>query len=368
MKVKFLTNIDLIDRLGKLVRTERKITHLILECIAEIDARKLYLEKAYPSLYEFLVKEFGYSPSAAIRRIEGARLLREVPELSLKIESGQVNLSQLSKVQQAIRTVQKTEDRKVGTKEKREILLKIENTTQAQTEQILAQEFSLPAVAFEKRTIHNDGSVTLSITFSKEQIALLEKVQDLVSHQVPEKKWAEVISLLAQKEVDRKTKILRASKVAKIEAMAELTTESNSELNSELESESVTRADKAASGQSFLRKAIRPNLRKAVFNQHQGCGYTDPATGKVCASTRFSQIDHRHSVWAGGQNGQENLQVLCAQHNRLKYQKEAGLHPLRRYFTSTSPGPQDSKNVSVYLIKRPFPWRVSHFRFSQVVR
>ncbi|MBO9666292.1 MAG: hypothetical protein J7501_05715 [Bdellovibrio sp.] len=72
--ISHLYNSDLLIRFGKLVQTERKIIHLVLECISEIDARKLYLEKAYPSLYEFLVQDFGYSSSAAIRRIESARL------------------------------------------------------------------------------------------------------------------------------------------------------------------------------------------------------------------------------------------------------------------------------------------------------
>lgn len=83
-KINFLSNSDLLVRFGKLLQTERKITHLVLECIAEIDSRKLYLDKAYPSLYEMLVQEFGYSSSAALRRIESARLLREVPEVAAK--------------------------------------------------------------------------------------------------------------------------------------------------------------------------------------------------------------------------------------------------------------------------------------------
>ena len=67
MLVKTLSNFDLMERFNKLVRTERKITHLVLECIAEIDSRKLYLQKAYSSLFNYLVEDFGYSPSAAIR-------------------------------------------------------------------------------------------------------------------------------------------------------------------------------------------------------------------------------------------------------------------------------------------------------------
>ena len=55
MGIKRLSDSELIGRFGKLVQTERKITHLVLECIAEIDLRKIYLDQAYPSLFEFLL-------------------------------------------------------------------------------------------------------------------------------------------------------------------------------------------------------------------------------------------------------------------------------------------------------------------------
>ena len=167
MNLQTLSSTELMHRFGKLVQTERKITHLVLECIAEIDFRKIYLERAYPRLFEYLVKLYGYSPSAVVRRIESARLLREVPEIAIKIEEGSLNLSQLSQVQQAIRIMQKQESRKVQTDEKRELLKKIENTTQNQTELILAKELNHPLITEEKERIHQNESVTLTITFSK---------------------------------------------------------------------------------------------------------------------------------------------------------------------------------------------------------
>ncbi|MDG0817939.1 HNH endonuclease signature motif containing protein [Bdellovibrio svalbardensis] len=307
MDVKILSNSELMVRFGKLVQTERKITHLVLECIAEIDCRKIYLERAYPSLYEFLVKEFGYSPSSAVRRIESARLLRELPEMSEKIEAGALNLSQLSKVQQAIRTVQKIEDRTMDAEEKRELLGKIEYTTQNQTELILAQELSLPFVTEQREQIHRDESVTLSITFSKEQFALLQQVQDLISHNVPTKKWAEVMTYLAQQETKRRTLVKRSTRASQKSSSTSKTEISGSE-----------------------RKAIRTNLRKSIFANGNCCEYQDPVTKKICGGTRFLQIDHIQPVWAGGDNSSENLRVLCARHNSLKYAKESGQHPLRR--------------------------------------
>ena len=210
MELRSFSNTELMNRFSKLVQTERKITHLVLECIAEI-----YLERAYPSLFDYLVKAFGYSPSAAVRRIESARLMREVPEIATKIEEGSLNLSQLSQVQQAIRIKQKQDSRRVSSEEKREILKKIENTTQNQTELILAKELNLPAIIEEKERIHQNESVTLIITFSKEQMAILENASDLTSHALPNQRWADVITALAKKEILRRTEIKRPTEVKK---------------------------------------------------------------------------------------------------------------------------------------------------------
>jgi hypothetical protein len=332
MEVKFLSNVDLVARLGKLVQTERKITHLILECIAEVDARRIYLERAYPSLYEFLIQEFGYSPSAAIRRIESARLLREVPEISQKIESGSLNLSQLSKMQQAVRTVQKLEARKIGTSEKRELLAKIENTTHAQTEVILAQEFSLPIPNEDREVLHRDGSVTRTITFSPEQNALLVQAQDLVSHNVPQKLWSEFFAYLAQKEVERRTMIRRP----KVQASESVRVSVSPPVPGSVPVPVEVQVPKQEAGPTPLisfetppRRTIRSSVRKQILKPGACCEFRDSKTGRQCRGTRFVQIDHRRSFWAGGTNEPENLQVLCAQHNRLKYGKEAGLHPKR---------------------------------------
>ena len=51
MNLKFVKDNDLIERFGKLVASERKIMRRVIEYIAEIDRRKIYLERAYPSLF-----------------------------------------------------------------------------------------------------------------------------------------------------------------------------------------------------------------------------------------------------------------------------------------------------------------------------
>ncbi len=323
MELQTLSNTELMNRFSKLVQTERKITHLVLECISEIDIRKIYLERAHPSLFDYLVKAFGYSPSAVVRRIESARLLREVPEIASKIEEGSLNLSQLSQVQQAIRMTQKQDSRKVPIDEKRKLLKKIENTTQNQTELILAKELNLPVVREEKERIHQNESVTLTITFSKEQIALLEKASDLMSHALPNHKWADVITALAQKEIQRRTEIKRPTEVKKPNKAAKPNTERK--LNLVHDHKNIVIKAMAP----IARKAIKPNLRKTIFATDKCCQFKDPLTNKICGSRRFLEIDHIQPIWAGGDNSAENLRILCSQHNKFKYAKESGLHPLR---------------------------------------
>ena len=68
-----LKDLELNEKIKTLASQERKLTQVILLHIAEVDRRKLFLRKAYPSLFEYLVQEIGYSFGAAQRRIDAAR-------------------------------------------------------------------------------------------------------------------------------------------------------------------------------------------------------------------------------------------------------------------------------------------------------
>ena len=335
-----LSNQDLMGRFGQLVQTERKITGLVLECIIEIDRRKIYLEKAYPSLFEFLVKEFGYSPSSAMRRIESARLLREIPEMSEKIKSGAINLSQLAKVQQTIRAVQKTSNIKIVTAQKKEILNKIEFETQAKTELILAQEFNLPHVHFEKEKVHKDESITLAMTFTKEQMELLEQAQNLVSHAVPNKKWSEMFTYLAQKEIKSRSPKVHKKPVSNFNKVENVKSNECLTLGSENRI-LTTKMSLLSETSKNINKNFKSNIpnntssnyislktsRTVLDPQKACCQFKDPLTQKTCGSQKFLQMDHIQPRWAGGGNNLSNFQTLCAQHNRYRYKIQAGLLP-----------------------------------------
>ncbi|MEZ0391515.1 MAG: hypothetical protein ACAH59_04825, partial [Pseudobdellovibrionaceae bacterium] len=97
-------NIQVLDqKLKTLVRTERKITYEILLLIQTLDVTRGFRELGYSSLFEYLTKEVGYSEGSAQRRISSARLMKECPQVETEIQTGGLNLTQISLAQVAFR-------------------------------------------------------------------------------------------------------------------------------------------------------------------------------------------------------------------------------------------------------------------------
>src|SRR5690606_1326090 len=78
---------------------------------------------------------------------------------------------------------------------------------------------------------------------------------------------------------------------------------------------------------SSPRKHIPVATKRAVYQRDKCCQWRNPRTGRVCGSKFQLQIDHIRPIWAEGENNPENLQLLCATHNRMKYKIEAGMKP-----------------------------------------
>lgn len=103
MNFKNILNHELISNMQNLAKSERKISHLVLLHILEIQARRIYAEIGYESLFGYLTRCLGYCEASAYRRIQSARLLGQIPEISEGSESGSLNLSQLTQVQKCIK-------------------------------------------------------------------------------------------------------------------------------------------------------------------------------------------------------------------------------------------------------------------------
>ena len=93
ISLKHIRNDQLLLQTKNLVQKERQINIQVLQHLQEIEKRKLYLDRGFPSLFEYAVKELGYSHSAAYRRIKTMRLCRDIPQAASKIKTGSLNLT-----------------------------------------------------------------------------------------------------------------------------------------------------------------------------------------------------------------------------------------------------------------------------------
>src|SRR5271165_203534 len=113
MNLKNLSDSVLLAQTKNAALKERKSITLVLNHLLEVERRRLYLELGYGSLFDYCLRELHYSEGSAQRRISSMRLLREIPEVESKIESGELSLSVISQAQVFFRAEKSADKRRV---------------------------------------------------------------------------------------------------------------------------------------------------------------------------------------------------------------------------------------------------------------
>lgn len=320
MVLRKLKNLDLHEKMKSLLKNERTLIHEVLLHIVEVDRRKLFLEMAYPSLYEYLVDGIGYSSASAQRRIDAARIMAQVPELGDKIEAGSISLSQLGQVQKAFRQVRKISPSPVTLEEKKKLISKIEDKSFKETELVLAHFFSLPEVYEEKMKIQKDESVRIEMTLSKTELEIIKQAQLLLGHELRKQNLSsqsikDLLICSSKKIIQQKTKYKDAT----------LSMDSLTKLDNVNTSESIEHSEPLNLSKTFnpleepIRKTISMSVKKEILKNQNSCQFISPITGKVCNSKQFLEFDHIKPQWAGGSHNAQNLRLLCSNHNKHRY-------------------------------------------------
>jgi len=90
-----LSSADLLTATRDLIGKSCGVEAELLIHLSEIDHRKIYLERAFPSMFAFCIHELGFSEDAAYNRITVARAARLLPGLIDSVRMGQVHLAGL---------------------------------------------------------------------------------------------------------------------------------------------------------------------------------------------------------------------------------------------------------------------------------
>ena len=96
-----LSDRELLAQTSNLARVERHLQGAIIDHLAEIEARSLFLRRGFASLFEYAVRELGYSDAAAGRRIAAMRLCADNPHTRERLRDGSLSLSAAAELQWA---------------------------------------------------------------------------------------------------------------------------------------------------------------------------------------------------------------------------------------------------------------------------
>lgn len=338
-----MNSANLHERLTHLFAVERKTTAQIVSCLREVSQTRFYLRLGYSSLFSYLTEHFKHPPATAQRWIDNVRMTQAEPLIQKGLEAGELNLTQISVLAQAVREKKKTQPSN-PVLPLAELVEKIKNQNTQRTQVLVAEALNVQIKRHETKRFQRDESVRCEITLSAAQFQELQRVKEIVSHRHLNPSLSDLFSILAADFLKRKDPLRKKSEPRdKAESQNEVGLQKKVELQNKVESQSssLQRGSTSATevkteanrdfemaqvhvktvGKAGLRAKSEAKVsaasRRFVFQRDQKCC--------VCGSKFQLQIDHIRPRWAGGGNEVANLQILCAVHNREKYRQEAGV-------------------------------------------
>jgi hypothetical protein len=187
MKIKNLSDQELLSRTSELAARERELLTEILRHLREVERRRLFCELGYRSMFEYAVKELSYSEDQAWRRISAMRLLKELPQIEEKIAQGELTLSTVGVAANLFRAEKKlgvavSSDRKV------EVLAAMSGKSRREAE-VIAQSFT-------------------PVTLKRDEVspsleAKIAKIKGLLAHSHPQISNAELFEKLCDDFLER---------------------------------------------------------------------------------------------------------------------------------------------------------------------
>lgn len=288
MNLTIVTDAELVRLTEGLVREEQALLTKVLHHLREINRRRLFSSLGYKSLYDFGIRHLRYSEDQIYRRIAAMRMLRDVPELEAKINSGELTLTHIGLAQSHFRQEEKIQNRAMSADQKLKVLTAISNKPVREAERITY------AMSSQPQTLKPDRVQSVSPTHSEIKFTahadLLKKIETLkgrLAHKYPTLSMAELLNELC----DLGLKHLDPTKTA---APRKLSVNSAAQ-------------------------ARRDVLRRAN-KQCENCG-----------SGHALEVDHIYPKAWGGTNAPQNLRLLCRNCNQRAAIKTLGQSKMDLY-------------------------------------
>jgi HNH endonuclease len=326
-----LANRPLLTGLAEAVGNERTALVVVLAYVAEVDARRLFLQEGHPSMYMYCVQHLKLSEQGAYRRIRAARLARRFPVLFTLVAEGRLHLSAITLLAPHIRR-----------RNAEELFAAAEHKTKQELQQLLADRFPHPdlptrvrvlVAPLSARPVEGPAGVApstpawpvagsaaspdidvrlapgrvehaapptivmpvaprryaLEVPIDQETHDLLRRAQELLRHQLPEGDVAEVL----RRGLQLLVKDLEKRKFA------------------------LTDRPRDQQPRACTSRHVPALVRRAVRKRDGGqCTFVSEA-GQRCSARGMLEFDHIQPVTLGGAASIDNIRLRCRAHNQF---------------------------------------------------
>ena len=351
-----LSDRELLAQTSNLAHVERHLQGAIIDHLAEIEARSLFLRRGFASLFEYAVRELGYSDAAAGRRIAAMRLCADNPHTRERLRDGSLSLSAAAELQWAfdrqrrrVPPVAATATRRADTPRadtpqaattpavaalptepplvldavgRQKLVEEAAGKSTRQVKRMLADlDPELAAAADRVRPLGN-GRYELKALIDAECQRGLEQLAGLLSHVDPRMTVGQLVGRLVREALDRHDPSRRRPRTGSRPAVSATST---AQTRPGCDGHAAPAPKSRASG-----RAIPAAVKREVWQRDGGrCRYVDPHTGRRCTSRHLLQIDHVLPYGLGGGSDPANLRLLCHAHHRHRHRSASAVLPTR---------------------------------------
>jgi len=320
MQLEPMTDDELEQSTIKAVRAERESTTNVLHHLQEVEVRRLYCKHKLSSLFAYCMKVLKYSEDQTNRRISAMRLMRELPSIEEKIESGALSLSHLNKAQEMFRREKKAQ-RPRSKAAKLEVLSRIEQLPILEVKKTLELETYAP----EPKKVA--PPVTLD-QFPAEVQSQLKRLLDVRSHTLNGNDLVALIGQLTELGLDKWDESRKAARAEKAKLARIAKGENENELaagddSADAPSEQIDAVVPAISRVSD-RSYISASARQQVYIRDGGCCTN-------CGSSRHVQVNHIIPPILGGDSDVSNLRLRCRSCNLRHAVETYGRSKMQNY-------------------------------------
>ncbi|MFI5371623.1 MAG: hypothetical protein ACHQ52_08700 [Candidatus Eisenbacteria bacterium] len=307
----------LLRDLASLVAQEHQTTASMLAHLAEVDARKLYLPAAYPSMYAYCVGELRLSEDAAAKRIQAARVARRFPAIFPSLAEGRLHLAAVCLLAPNLTPENASE-----------LIESATHKTKAEIELLLARRFPQPDLVASVEPIPAPSGPTCSEAVCEIQI------QHAPGHVVKEGARLTPLSpqrFAVQVTIGQEThdKLLYAQSLLGHAVpsgdLAAVLDRALDALIPRLEQRRFAATARTRPGRRSTRaRCIPAHVRRAVWQRDGGqCTFVSESGHRCEARTRL-EFDHVDPVARGGRSTVDGMRLRCRAHNQYAAERMFG--------------------------------------------